>query len=79
MVRERLTELHVDYVTRQVPAQHEERTALMEATGQDAIPAIVLEDGTVLSGPDEEILAALDERFPEPPGAAAHKQMAAAH
>ena len=38
----------------------------------DSIPALVCEDGEVLVG-EEEILAYLDERFPEPAGAEAHR------
>ena len=45
-VRERLTELGVDYVTRQVPVEKEQRTALQRQTGSDTIPALVLEDGS---------------------------------
>ncbi len=47
-VRERLTELGIDYLTRQVPVDKEQRTALLAATGSDTIPALVLEDGTAL-------------------------------
>ena len=54
MVREKLTELGVDYVIRQVEPYPEQRTALAEATGQNTIPAVVLEDGTVLAGDTEE-------------------------
>ena len=49
-VRERLTELGVDYVTRQVPVDKEQRTALLAATGSDVIPALVLEDGSARRG-----------------------------
>ena len=49
-VRERLTELGVDYVTRQVPVDKEQRTALLAATGSDVIPALVLDDGSALVG-----------------------------
>jgi glutaredoxin len=78
-VRQRLTELGVPFVARQVEAEPADRAALREATGQDEIPAVVLEDARVLSGPDEAILARLDERYDEPPEAAAHRRMAAEH
>ncbi len=39
-VRERLTELGVDYLTRQVPVDKEQRTVLLAATGADVIPAL---------------------------------------
>jgi len=38
-IRERLTELGVDYVTRQVPVERENRNALRAAAGTDSIPA----------------------------------------
>jgi len=46
-IRERLTELGIDYVTRQVPVGKAERTALRQKTGSDTIPALVLEDGQI--------------------------------
>jgi glutathione S-transferase len=49
-VRERLTELGIDYVLRQVPVDKDERAALRTATGSDIIPALVLADGSALSG-----------------------------
>jgi glutathione S-transferase len=62
-VRQRLTELGVDYVIRQVAPEPPDRDALREATGDDIIPALILGDGSVLSGETREILAALDEHF----------------
>ncbi len=75
-VRERLTELGVDYAIRQVPVEREERTALLEATGSDAIPALVVANGRVLVGEDA-IGVYLDEQFEEPAGAEAHRLKAA--
>lgn len=72
-VRQRLTELGLDFVARQVPVDPAERTALERATGQRSIPALVLDDGSVFGG-DDEILAALDQRFAEPPEAARHRE-----
>ena len=74
-VRQRLTELCLDFVAHQVPVEPAERTDLEHATGRRSIPTLVLEDGTVVSG-DEEILAALDGRFAEPPEAARHRAKA---
>jgi len=71
-VRQRLTELDLTYLLRQVPVERDERTDLLLQTGGDSIPALVCEDGEVLTGEDE-ILAFLDERFPEPAGAGAHR------
>jgi len=71
-VRQRLTELDVAYVARQVPVERDQREALLARTGDDSIPALVCESGEVLVG-EEEILAYLDERFAEPEGAEAHQ------
>ena len=78
-IRQRLTELGVDYIARQVPPDADDRHDLREATGCSTIPVVVLEDGTVLGGEDEKILAGLDEHFPEGPHAEGHRHMEAIH
>ena len=75
-VRERLTELGVDYLMRQVPAGREARDRLRHVAGAETIPALVLEDGTAVVGA-EAISAYLDGRFEEPVEAAAHRLRAA--
>ncbi len=75
-VRQRLTELGLDYVNRQVPVEREVRTALRDAIGADTIPALRLENGSAIVG-EENILAFLGEQFAEPLGAEAHQQKAA--
>jgi len=72
-VRQRLTELGLDYINRQVPVERETRTALREATGTDTIPALRLENGSVVVG-EENILVYLSEQFVEPREAEAHQQ-----
>ncbi|HEY8629436.1 MAG TPA: glutaredoxin domain-containing protein [Gaiellaceae bacterium] len=72
-VRERLTELGVDYVTRQVPVEQKDRKALLAVAGTDSIPALVVEDG---SG-EAAIGSWLDDHFTEPAGAEAHRLKAA--
>ena len=67
-VRQRLTELGVDYVTRQVPVVRSARHVLVNASGSNVIPALVLDDGTALTG-EVAIRAYLDEHFDEPRGA----------
>jgi glutaredoxin len=52
-VRQRLTELSVDFVARQVPAEPENRDAMRRAVGKDEIPVLVRADGSTLSGEDE--------------------------
>ncbi|HSP74214.1 MAG TPA: glutaredoxin domain-containing protein [Gaiellaceae bacterium] len=74
-VRQRLTELGVDYVVRQVPVEREERTALLEAVGVDTIPVLVLDDGTVVVG--EDAIGARLDAVAEPAGAEAHRAKAA--
>jgi glutathione S-transferase len=75
-VRQRLTELGVDYLIHQVPVDKAERRALVDATGGDAVPAVVLDDGTVLE--DETAISHwLDAHIEEPTGAVAHRERAA--
>ncbi|MFZ1881948.1 MAG: glutathione S-transferase N-terminal domain-containing protein [Gaiellaceae bacterium] len=75
-VRARLTELGVDYVTRQVPVDKEQRAALREKTGTDTIPALVPDHGSALIG-ENAICRYLDEYVPNPPEAGAHRLKAA--
>ena len=75
-VRERLTELGLDYVIHQVSVEREARTALLAATGADTIPALLLEEGEAVVG-EEAIEACLDARFEEPAEAEAHRLKAA--
>lgn len=77
-VRERLTELGVDVVLRQVAAKREDRQAMREATGEDEIPTLVGEDGRVVRG-DREILAYLDGRFPETRETSRHRAQERRH
>ena len=74
-VRQRLTELGLDVVLRQVPVDPAERSALEEATGSTTIPVLAL-DGVVVLG-EEQILGYLDARFAEPAEASAQREKAA--
>jgi glutathione S-transferase len=74
-VRQRLTELGLDFVARQVPVDPSERTEMARSTGRRSIPTLVLDDGRVLGG-DDEILATLERRFAEPREAARHRAKA---
>ena len=71
-VRQRLTELGLDFTARQVEADPDERDAMERATGERSIPLLVTDDGEALAG-EEEILPYL-ERFPERPDAEAHRE-----
>jgi len=74
-VRQRLTELGIDFLARQVPVRPDERTELERATGRQTIPALVLDDGRSYSGEDE-ILPALDRHATEPKSANDHRRKA---
>ena len=75
-VRQRLTELGIDYVIRQVPVGKDERVALRGVTGSDMIPALVF-DGAECAIGEEAILRMLDDAVAEPVQAEAHRQKAA--
>ncbi len=66
-VRQRLTELGLTYIARQVPADRLARTELRSTTGAAEIPVLVV-DGKTVAG-KQAILAYLSEHFVEPPGA----------
>jgi glutaredoxin 3 len=74
-VRQRLTELGVDFVSRQVEASPRERRAMRKAVGAIEIPTLVTEDGDVLTG-DDAILEWLDGAYEVPDGAAEHRAKA---
>lgn len=71
-VRQRLTELGIDYLIRQVPVAKEERHALRVATGSATIPALIFDNGEAAVGEDT-ILRLLDASLAEPAGAEAHR------
>jgi glutathione S-transferase len=74
-VRQRLTELGIDYVVRQVPVEREVRVAMWDATGTRGIPVLRGENGAVIAG-GENILAFLAEHFEESPEAESHRRKA---
>ena len=74
-VRQRLTELGIDYLTRQVPVDKDDRVLLRERTGTRTIPVIVTPEGEILAG-EEAILAHLDTHEPTPAEALAHRAKA---
>jgi glutaredoxin 3 len=73
-VRQRLTELGLDFVSHQVPADPAEREWMRTEVGDDQIPVLV-DEGHVALG-DDDILAYLDERYEERPDADAHREKA---
>jgi len=72
-VRERLTELGVDYVARQVEPEPEDRVEMRRELGTDEIPVLVDDDAALHCGEDEAI-AWLDGRFGERPNEDAHRR-----
>jgi glutathione S-transferase len=76
-VRQRLTELGLDYVNRQVPVERDERSALLEAAGADTIPVLLLENGSPVVG-ENNILAHLGEHHVDSETSVAHRRKAAA-
>jgi glutathione S-transferase len=73
-VRQRLTELGLDFTARQVPADPDVRAAMKDATGTSEIPVLVTDDGGILTGEDE-IMPWLD-RFHEREDAEQHRRKA---
>lgn len=71
-VRQLLTELGIDYVTRHVPVERESRVVLRERTGSDTIPVLVAPNGESLIG-EERIVAHLNAHGPIPAEACAHR------
>ncbi|HEX7289532.1 MAG TPA: glutathione S-transferase N-terminal domain-containing protein [Conexibacter sp.] len=77
-VRQQLTELGVAFVARQVPADPTDREELRRKTGSDEIPALV-DDGRVVSGDADTLIAHLDEAYSERADAGEHRRQAELH
>ena len=75
-VRERLTELGVDYVIHQVPVEPGRRETLRRLTGAETIPVLVAPEEAAIAGEDA-IVAWLAGHVEEPSEAAAHRDKAA--
>ena len=71
-VRQRLTELGIDHITRQVPVEKDQRAVLRERAGTDTIPVLIAPDGGAVIG-EESILDHLDNHEPVPAQARAHR------
>lgn len=71
-VRQRLTELGVDYITRQVPVDKDERTLLLERTGTDTIPVLAVPGASPIVG-ETAILDFLETHEAVPAEARAHR------
>ena len=72
-VRQKLTELGLDFVAHQVPADRADRDGLEALLGSRVIPALVAGDDAAVG--EDEILGYL-AGFPESPEAPAHRERA---
>ena len=73
-VRQRLTELGVDYIARQVEAEPDDRKTMKDRTGENETPVLLVDD-EVIAGEDK-ILQHLEKHFEPRPDADAHRQKA---
>jgi glutaredoxin len=73
-VRQRMTELGVDFIARQVEAEPDDREAMKDRTGENETPVLVVDDDVVAG--EEKILTYLGEHFEERPDADAHREKA---
>jgi glutathione S-transferase len=71
-VRQRLTELGIDYISRQVPVEKDERVLLRARTGVDSIPVLVTPLAEIIAGEDG-ITAHLETHEPVPLQSSAHR------
>jgi glutathione S-transferase len=71
-VRQRLTELGIDYITRQVPVDKVDRTMLRAHTGTDTIPVLTSPGEAPIAG-EATILTFLESHEAIPAGARAHR------
>lgn len=60
-VRDKMTELLLDYKTVNVPRDHAERTIVKEVSGQTGIPVMV--DGEVILDDDDDIIPYLEKTY----------------
>lgn len=63
VVRQRLTELGLDFVAHQVEPAPDQRDAMEAAVGSRIIPVLRLDDGTLLDDDAADIVEELGRRF----------------
>ena len=78
-VRQRFTELGVTFAAVPVPAERADREEMRRKVGTDEIPALLLEDGTAITGEADDIIAWLDTQHSERADAAEHRKQAEEH
>ncbi|HEU4702691.1 MAG TPA: glutathione S-transferase N-terminal domain-containing protein [Conexibacter sp.] len=77
-VRQRLTELGISFVARQVPAEPADREELRRKTGSDEIPALI-DEGEVVAGDADALIAYLERTHSERADAEEHRRQAELH
>jgi glutathione S-transferase len=78
-VRQRFTELGVTFAAVPVPAEGIDREEMRRKVGTDEIPALLLEDGSAITGDAEDLIAWLDEHYTERADADEHRRQAEEH
>ena len=73
-VRQRMTELGVDFIARQVEAEPQDREAMKDRTGENETPVLLVDDEVVAG--EDNVLKYLDEHFDERPDADQHREKA---
>jgi glutaredoxin len=77
-VRQRFTELGLSFIARPVPAERADREEMRRKVGTDEIPALLLEDGTAVTGDADELIEYLGGIHEERADAARHRELAEA-
>ncbi|GJL62004.1 MAG: glutaredoxin [Nitrospirales bacterium] len=63
-VRQKLSELEIDYILRNVSEEKSNRTRLLKISGQDAVPTLIDSVGnTMIAGDDAKIIAYLENEY----------------
>lgn len=61
MVRQKMSELLLTYISVSVPVERSRRTEVMEVSGQPYVPVLV--DGDVVLSDENDIIAYLDKKY----------------
>lgn len=60
-VRSKMGDLGIPYVNVNVPRSKAERKELMEVSGQNGVPTLVCEDGSIIADDDDAIIEYLEK------------------
>lgn len=71
-VRQRLTELGIEFLAKQVPAEPDDRAEMRDQVGTEEIPVLITGEGEKIEG-DEKIIEWLDKRFDDRSDASEHR------